>query len=166
MLPLIRDLHAYQAWADSEIFRLIDATPAARTNPEVRKLLNHIYTVHRFFILLVQGEPPTREEMMKELSLDELRPELQNLHVLSEKYMPKLREAHLHDKVVVPWFKEFEPSCLEALTQAALHSVNHRGQLLTLLRTLGAPTKPLDYIVWVSYGRPAPQWETVSVTAS
>jgi uncharacterized damage-inducible protein DinB len=163
---MIRDLHAYQAWADSEIFRLIDATPAAQDNPEVLKLLNHIHAVHRFFVLSVQGEPPTREELMKELSLEELRASTQKLHRLADGYLPKIRESRLRDKVEVPWFKDFQPTCLEALTQAALHSVNHRGQMLTLLRTLGAPTKPLDYIMWVSAGRPVPEWHAATATAS
>jgi uncharacterized damage-inducible protein DinB len=162
---MIRDLHAYQAWADSEIFRLIDSTPAAQENPEVLKLLNHIHAVHRFFVLSVQGEPPTREELMKELSLEELRASTQKLHRLADGYLPKIRESRLRDKVEVPWFKDFQPTCLEALTQAALHSVNHRGQMLTLLRTLGAPTKPLDYIMWVGAGRPAPEWHTATATA-
>ena len=165
MLPLIRDLHAYQAWADAEIFQLIAATPRAQRSPEVLKLLNHMHAVHRFFVLSVQGEAPTREELMKELSLDELREATEKLHTLSDKFMPKLRESRLRDKVEVPWFKDFQPTCLEALTQAALHSVNHRGQMLTLLRTLGAETKPLDYIVWVSDGRPGPHWQSASATA-
>jgi hypothetical protein len=38
--------------------------------------------------------------------------------------------------------------------------------LLTMLRTLGADTKPLDYIVWVSKGRPSPEWQIAGATAS
>jgi len=165
MLPLIRDLHGYQAWADAEIFQLISATPAAQNDTKVLQLLNHMHAAHRFFVLSVQGEPPSQEELTRELSLDELRQSTEKMHRLSDSYLPKLRESRLRDKVNVPWFKE-QPTCQEALVQAVLHSQNHRGQMLTLLRTLGAPTKPLDYILWVSQGRPAPQWETTSATAS
>lgn len=166
MLPLIRDLHAYQAWADAEVFHVIDKTRAAQTDAKVLQLLNHIYAVYKFFLLSVQGEAPTREELMQERSLDELRESFQKLHRLADGYLPKLRESRLRDKVRVPWFQDFQPSCQEALVQAALHSQNHRGQILTLLRTLGADSKPLDYIIWVSQGRPTPQWDLRSATAS
>ena len=164
MLPLIRDLFAYQAWADAEIVRLIEATPAAKNDPELQKLLHHTYAVFRFFVLSVQGEPPTQEELMKEQSYEEVRAGMEKVHRLADGYMPKLRESRLRDKVDVPWFEE-KPNCQEALMQAVLHSQNHRGQMLTLLRKHGASTKPLDYIIWVSEGRPAPQWHSASATA-
>jgi len=162
MLPLIRDLHAYQAWADAEICRLIAATPAAKDNEQVRKLLNHTYAVYRFFVLSVQGEAPTPEEMQQEISIEELHGGLQRIHRLADSYLPKIRESRMKDVVRVPWFKDFQPTCQEALVQAVMHSQNHRGQMLTLLRTLGAETKALDYIVWVGKGRPTPEWEAAT----
>jgi uncharacterized damage-inducible protein DinB len=165
ILHLIRDLHAYQAWADAQVFRVITATPGTQNDAQLKQLLNHIQAVYRFFVLSVQGEPPTQQELTKELTLDELRVAFEKIHRLADGYLPKLRESRLRDKVHVPWFTE-QPTCQEALVQAALHSQNHRGQVLTLLRTLGAETKPLDYIVWVSQGRPTPVWESSSATAS
>jgi len=165
MLALIRDLYAYQAWADAEIFRLLATRPAAKNDPKVQQLINHMHAVYRFFVLSVQGEPPTKEELMKDHSLEELRAAMQKIHRLADGYLPKLRESRLRDKVEVPWFKDFQPTCQEALVQAALHSQNHRGQLLTLLRTLGAETSPFDYIIWVSKGRPVPEWESSAATA-
>ncbi|MGZ4814912.1 MAG: DinB family protein [Terriglobales bacterium] len=164
MLPLIRDLFAYQAWADAEVVRLIEATPNAKDNAEVQKLLHHMHVVFWFFVLSVQGEAPMQDELMKEQSYEEVRAGMEKIHSLADGFMPKLRESRLRDKVEVPWFKE-QPNCQEALTQAVLHSQNHRGQMLTLLRKLGAESKPLDYIVWVSEGRPTPQWHTASATA-
>jgi uncharacterized damage-inducible protein DinB len=162
MLPLIRDLHAYQAWADAEVFRLIATTPAAAEDEKVRSLLNHIHSVYRFFLLSVQGEPPSREEMQQQQSIDELRGSMEKIHRLADSYLPKLRESRLGVLIRVPWFKDFQPTTQDALVQAVMHSQNHRGQLLTLLRILGADTKPLDYIVWVGKGRPTPEWERVA----
>jgi len=166
MLPLIRDLFAYQSWADAQVMQLIEATPAAQNDPQVLQLMNHMHTVFQFFVLSVQGEPPTREELRREQPLDELRRSLQKIHRLADGYLPKLRESRLRDVIEVPWFKDFHPTCQEALMQACMHSQNHRGQMLTMLRTLGADTKPLDYIVWVSQGRPAAEWENTSASAS
>ncbi len=159
MLALLRDVFAYQAWADAEVIRRIEATPTAKADAELQKLLHHIYVVYRFFLLSVQGEPPTQEELMKELSFGEVREGLQKIHRLADGFLPKIRESRLRDKVEVPWFKE-QPTCHEALVQAVLHSQNHRGQMLTMLRKHGGEAKPIDYIVWVSEGRPSPQWES------
>src|SRR3954469_10797191 len=165
MVSFIRDLHAYHAWADGEILRYIVATPEAQSDDNVRQLLNHMHVVHRFFLLSVQGEPPSREQLMEERSVDELRISIPELHHLADTFLPKLRESRLNDKIHVPWFKDYQPTCQEALIQAALHSQNHRGQLLSLLRILGADTKPLDYIIWASHGRPAPTWDKAGAAA-
>lgn len=165
ILALIRDLHGYQAWADAEVYRLVLATPAAKTDPKVLQLLKHIHDVQRFFVLSVQGEPPSKEEFMQEKSLDELLASVQKMHRLTDSYLPKLRESRLRDKIEVPWFPDFQPTCQEALVQAVMHSQSHRGQLMSLLRSLGAETKPIDYIIWAMNGRPAPEWEAAGATA-
>ena len=167
MLPIIRDLYAYQSWADAEVCRLIANTPAAKDDPKVLQLLNHLHMVQQFFLLSVQGEPLSREEMTRELTFDQLRESMQRFHKLADSsYLPKLRESRLRDVVRVPWFKDFQPTCQESLLQAVMHSQNHRGQLLTMLRSHGADTQPLDYIVWLSKGRPEPEWEQATATAS
>lgn len=166
MLPLIRDLHAHQAWADAELFRMIAATPAAHQDTAVLKLLNHMNAVYRFFVLSVQGEAPSREEMEQELSLEELQAAMHKMHRLADSYFPKLRESRLNVPIHVPWFQDFQPTTQDALVQAVMHSQNHRGQLLTMLRHLGAKTKTLDYIVWVKKGRPSPEWDSVAAASS
>ena len=165
ILALIRDLHGYQAWADAESYRLVLATPAAKTDPKVLLLLKHLHDVHRFFVLSVQGDAPTKEEFMQEKSLEELYASTRSVHTLADRYLPKLRESRLRDKLEVPWFKDFQPTCQEALIQAVMHSQHHRGQLMAHLRTLGADPKPIDYIVWAMNGRPAPEWESAGATA-
>jgi len=165
ILSLIRDLHGHQAWADAETCRLVISTPAAKVDSKVLQLLKHIHDVQRFFVLSVQGEPPTKDEFMHEKSFDELLVSVRKMHKLTDGYLPKLRESRLRDKIEVPWLRDFQPTCQEALIQAVMHSQSHRGQLLSQLRSLGAETKPLDYIVWVMNGRPAPEWESVIATA-
>jgi uncharacterized damage-inducible protein DinB len=166
MLPLIRDLHAHQAWADAELFHLIAATPAAQQDAAVLKLLNHMHAVYRFFVLSVQGEAPSREEMQQELSLADLQAAMHRMYRLADSYFPKLRESRLGVVIHVPWFKDFQPTTQDALVQAVMHSQNHRGQVLTMLRHLGAETKPLDYIIWVKKGRPSPEWDTAAAANS
>ncbi len=159
MLTLIRDLFAHQAWADSEMWRFLRATPAARSDKKVAELMNHIHAVQRFFLSLVQGEIVTREELQTELPLPELQNSFQRFHAKADSYLPKVRESHMSDRVSVPWLPDFQPTCHEALVQATTHSIHHRAQVMTLLRQLGGDPKPTDFIIWVSKDRPGPQWD-------
>jgi uncharacterized damage-inducible protein DinB len=159
MLPMIRDLFAHQAWADAQMWHYFGATPAAHSDKKVLELLGHIHAVQRFFLSAVQGEPLTREELTKELSLADLRDSYRAYHVQADRFLPKMRDSHLKDRITVPWFPDFQPTVSEALTQVFMHTQHHRAQIAMLLRQLGGDPKPVDYIVWASKNRPEPQWE-------
>jgi uncharacterized damage-inducible protein DinB len=159
MLAMIRDLFAHQAWADAEMWQFIAAAPAAQSDQKVLELLNHIHAVQRYFLSAVQGEPLTVEELQKKIPLPELRESFRQYHDLCGRFLPKMRESHLNDPVVVPWFPHFQPRVSEALTQIVMHTQHHRAQISTLLRQLGGDPKPVDYIVWTAKDRPAPRWE-------
>ncbi|HWR16220.1 MAG TPA: DinB family protein [Terriglobales bacterium] len=165
MLSLIRDLYAHQAWADAEMWRFLQSSPAALVDKRVMELLNHIHAVQRFFLSAVQGEPLTREELAVEMPASDLLLSYRQYHLKAESYLGKMREAHLNDKVTVPWFPDFRPTSTEALLQAVMHTVHHRGQILMLARQLGADPKPVDFIIWTAKGRPEPKWD-VAASAS
>ena len=67
-------------------------------------------------------------------------------------------DDELAEHLEIPWFKE-PPIVLsrgEALIQACLHSIHHRGQNATRLRELGGDPPTIDYIIWIWKGRPDP----------
>lgn len=162
MLSLIRDLSAHQAWADAEMWRYLDETPAATTDKKVLELMNHTHAVQSFFLSAIQGEPLTREELQKQLAAPELRESYRQYHEQADRYLRKMRESHLNDHIEVPWFPGFQPKVSEALTQVVMHTQHHRAQIAMLLRQLGGDPKPLDYIIWASKDRPAAQWEAAT----
>ena len=158
MLPMLRDLFAHQAWADAQMWHYVGATAAAHTDEKVLKILGHMHAVQRFFLSAVQGEPLTIEELRREFPLPDLRDSYREYHVQADRALSKMRDSHLKDVVVVPWFPEFQPKVSEVLTQSFMHTQHHRAQILMLLRQLGGDPKPVDYIVWASKNRPEPQW--------
>jgi uncharacterized damage-inducible protein DinB len=162
MLPMIRDLYAHQAWADAEMWRYFGSTAAAHTDRKVVELLGHTHAVQRFFLSVVQGEPLTREEVSKEILLPDLRESYRDYHVQVDRALSKMRDSRMKDRVVVPWFPDFQPTVSEALTQVVMHTQGHRAQILMLLRQLGGDPKPVDYIVWTSKNRPEPQWNNAA----
>ncbi len=159
MQHTLREMFGHQAWADAEMWRYIDATPAAQTNDKVLDLLNHIHAVQRFFLSAVQGEPLSRETLTKKMGLAELRESFRSFHEQAETHISKLRDGHLHDPVEVPWFKDFQPRVEECLTQLFMHTQHHRAQVISILSQLGAKMEPVDYILWVMKDREAPKWK-------
>lgn len=164
MLPMIRDLFAHQAWADAEMWRHLGATPAAHSDKKILELLGHAHAVQRFFLSAIQGEPLTREELTREISLPELRESYRQYHIQADRFLSKMRDSHLKDVVVVPWFPDFQPKVSEALTQVVMHSQHHRAQILMLLRQLGGDPKPIDYVIWASKNRPEAQWSAAAAS--
>jgi uncharacterized damage-inducible protein DinB len=164
MLPMIRDLFAHQAWADFQMWHYLGATPAAHTDKKVFEVLGHTHAVQRFFLSAIQGEPLTRELLTKEIPLPDLRESYREFHIQADRFLSKMRDSHLKDHVVVPWFPDFQPTVSEALTQVAMHTQHHRAQILMLLRQLGGDPKPVDYIIWAGKDRPEPQWPAAAAS--
>jgi uncharacterized damage-inducible protein DinB len=162
MLPMIREMFAHQAWADAEMWRYLGAAPAAQSDSKILELLNHIHAVQRFFLSAAQGEPLTREELMNQLPAAELRESFRQYHEQADRYLSKVRDSQMNVLVRVPWFPDFQPKVSEALTQVFMHTQHHRAQILSLIRQLDGDPKPVDYIVWISKDRPAPQWESAA----
>jgi uncharacterized damage-inducible protein DinB len=44
------------------------------------------------------------------------------------------------------------------MIQVATHSTYHRGQVNARLREVGGEPPLVDYIAWIWFGRPAPEW--------
>jgi uncharacterized damage-inducible protein DinB len=162
MLPMIRDLYAHQAWADAQMWHYFGATAAAHTDKKVLELLGHTHAVQRFFLSAVQDEPLTREELTKEMPLPDLRDSYRQYHDHADRALSKMRDSRLKNRVVVPWFPDFQPTVSDVLTQTVMHTQHHRAQILMLLRQLGGDPKPVDYIVWASKNRPEPRWESAT----
>jgi uncharacterized damage-inducible protein DinB len=162
MFAMIRDLFAHQAWADAQMWHYFGATAAAHNDQKVLELFGHIHAVQRFFLSAVLSEPLTREELMKQMPLAELRDSYREYHIRADRFLSKMRDSHLTDHITVPWFPDFQPKVSEALTQVVMHTQHHRAQIAMLLRQLGGDPKPVDYIVWASKNRPEPRWETAT----
>jgi uncharacterized damage-inducible protein DinB len=158
VLSLIQDLFAHQAWADSEQWRVVLATPQATSDAKLHELLSHIHAVQRFFLSAVQGAPLSKDELMKTQPLPELRASVQRYHSFANTYLSKMPAENLLKTIKVPWIPDFQPTAWEALVQLVTHSLYHRAQNAARLRQIGGEPTVTDYIVWTSKGRPGPQW--------
>jgi uncharacterized damage-inducible protein DinB len=169
MLPLIRDLHGHQTWADAEHWRALEAHAASLSDAALRKRLHHLHLVQHAFLFVVssqvtpddvRGDDPAPAIAAGFPEPPDLKAFARSYHDAATGFIATITDAQLAARVRIPWFPggAFTLSAAEALTQAAMHSHYHRGQNATRLRELGGVPPTTDLIVWYFKGRPAPEW--------
>ena len=88
-------------------------------------------------------------------------------HAESNRFLGTVDASMLKDVVEMPWARSLEaqlgrpivmPTLGETVQQVASHSTYHRGQINARLREVGGQPPLVDYIAWIWFGRPAPNW--------
>ena len=164
----LRELLRHMEWADAVVWRATLAHPQAVADPRLRDLLLHLHGVQRAFLGMWTSQRqafPTRDDL----------PDIAAVHSWSQPYYGELAafiatldESSLGRTIEMPWLAEFEqrtgrrfekPTLAETMFQVTSHSTYHRGQVNTRFREVGGEPPLVDYIAWVWFGRPAPEWE-------
>lgn len=170
----LRELFAHMEWADAVVWRAALAHPPAVADTRLRDLLLHLHFVQRAFLNVWQSRPltfPKREEF----------PDIAAVQTWSNPYYAELAAflatvdaASLGRPIEMPWIAEFEqrsgrrfekPSMAETMFQVTSHSTYHRGQVNARLREVGGEPPLVDFIAWVWFGKPAPQWMSAGSSA-
>ena len=159
MQSMIRNLMAYMEWANAVFFHAWSRSPA-RDNEEMRQRVGHLVGVQQAFLSILTGETPKGPTGGPPPTYDELIARAQTCHRGLRDFVAKLDADGLSRVVHVPWFPD--PPCNisvgEALTQAAMHTQHHRGQLMTRLKDFGGEPKNVDWIIWLWKEKPEPRW--------
>jgi uncharacterized damage-inducible protein DinB len=155
----IRDLYAYNRWANR---RVLDA--AARLSPEelsrdlgssfpsVRETLAHVLAGEWIWLTRWRGSsPPGLPESWDLSSLEVVRAQWAEVEADQRAFVEGLDEAAL-DRVVA--YRDtrgdpYENPLGQLLRHVVNHSTYHRGQVVTMLRQLGADAVATDYVVYL-----------------
>src|SRR5581483_9659352 len=157
MIRMLRELFQHQAWADAAILEQVRGHADTWNHEKLRWTLHHIVMVQRAFFSLYTGQPFDMQEAQVPEMLAELEAAFRESHRQQLDFLSGLDEPQLSRIIDMPWIPGCRPSVAEALLQVVMHSQNHRGQCLTLLRTLTGEAPTLDFILWVK-DRPAAAW--------
>lgn len=162
----LRELARHMQWADALVWAAALSNPDAALDVALRGKLFHTHMVQRAFLSVWQGEalaPPTSDPPELPATLDSARVYYTELSA----FLSALGEDDLKRPVELPWAGRFArrlgrepatPTLAETLLQVAMHSTYHRGQVNARLRELGVEPPLTDYIAWVWFDRPEPQW--------
>lgn len=173
-IEFLRQLFRHMEWADAEVWRAVMAHEPAGDDQRLRNLLTHLHVVQRVFLMVWQKQPldPSRGQPQFETAAD-LRRWAQTYYAEAHTFLAEIDESSLSHDVVMPWVKAMEaqlgrtlttPTLGETIVQVTSHSTYHRGQVNARLREVGGQPPLVDYIAWIWFRRPEPNW-TPAATA-
>jgi uncharacterized damage-inducible protein DinB len=172
----LRQLLQHMEWADATVWRAVLAHNGARNDQRLRELLTHLHLVQRLFLMVWRNEPllPIRSfGDFKEFS--ELRDRATSYYPEAREFLGTLAGEGLTRPILMPFVPEQEkrlgttfdiPTLAETIFQVTSHSTYHRGQVNARLREVGGEPPLVDYIAWVWFGRPDPEWSQTNATAA
>jgi uncharacterized damage-inducible protein DinB len=157
-LQEIRDSFAYNRWAHERLLDVLDGladeqlTAAIPSSfPSLLATLAHMVAAEWVWLRRWRGESPRSfPEWLQSPSLADLRARLDEVETERRAFIDSLTEADL-DAVLAYTTLDGTP-LRSRLADLFLHVVNHasyhRGQLVTMLRQLGAPVASTDFVLY------------------
>lgn len=159
LLEHVKDMHEHMAWADAVWFDTWGRSGAGE-DEDLRARVRHMADVEAAFLMVLEGREVVFGGEGPLPSFQELRDATRANHAAFAGILDGLDGQGLARQVVIPWFPG--PPCVvsvdEALTQVAMHTQHHRGQLVARLKELGGKALNVDYIIWAWKGRPQGRW--------
>src|SRR5438874_3049610 len=143
----VRELFAYNAWANRQCFAALEPLPAESYFRDLRSshggihgTLCHIVWAEHLWLTRWLGQSPPAVAQGKDLaSLAKVRARWQEVATQRQPFLDALTEATLAATLTVhpSTGGAYVHTYLQTLQHAVDHSSYHRGQIITLLRQLG-----------------------------
>jgi uncharacterized damage-inducible protein DinB len=170
-LDALTDLYRHMEWADAAVWSAVIGCAAAQDDSTLRGLLQHIHVVQHAFLSAWQTRPldatgPASETLPPVLAWG--RAYHRDLH----HHLPTVDPVALSRPWNPPWVElvakgigrtPMTSTLGDTMLQVTLHSHYHRGQVNLRLRELGGIPPLVDYIAWVWFGRPVPEWPALNI---
>jgi uncharacterized damage-inducible protein DinB len=155
----LRDLHRHMGWADAAWFQTW-ADSGFRDDPDLLQRTQHTVDIQVAFLMVLREEDVAFPGDRPAPEFARLRALAGRNHQAYGQLFEGMAPDGLARSVRVPWFPgdPCRVSVADALTQVAMHTQHHRGQLMTRLRQLGGQPQNVDYIIWAWKDRPEARW--------
>ncbi len=142
----LQKLYLYNDWANRRAIRAIKTGEWT----EAQRLLCHVLITEKEYYARLFGKDSTGFNFFPELSLDECSALAMENAELYEGLLKKFDDEGLGQKTryYTSEGEAVENTFREILTHVLLHSMSHRGQILTILRQAGFKPPVLDYIIY------------------
>ena len=155
------DLLNHGEWADALVW---SAVRRLRTgDARLTQLLRHYHNVQWAYLGIWRGHI-NEADFAVERDLDALEAWARQYH---REATAEASGLTLEGPANIPWAEHIVKrygivhpvTIAETLTQVAMHSQYHRGQVNARVRELGDDPPLVDFIMWLWLGRPAASWD-------
>jgi uncharacterized damage-inducible protein DinB len=156
MVEEFRDLYAYNAWANDRIFGAVGglsqgevARDLGSSFPSIRETLAHLVSSEWIWLTRWRGTSPTGIPASWDLStLEALEGRWRAVDGELRAYVDGLSQEDIRRTVVYrnTTGQEFAAPLQQLLRHVVNHSTYHRGQVVTMLRQLGAEGVATDLV--------------------
>ena len=154
----LQDMHDHMAWADAVWFDTWGRS-GFQEDEDLRQRVQHMALTQAAFLMVLRGETVVFDSGDPQ-SFEALKARTRENHEAFRTLFRATAPDGLGRRVLIPWFPG--PPCHitvdEALTQVAMHTQHHRGQLMTRLKALGGRPQNVDDIIWAWKERPEGRW--------
>ena len=154
----VRRLYVYTDWANDRMLAAIEGLSAEQyardivsSYRSIRDTLAHIAVAEFLWLQRWMGESPQKEpDWMHMPAFGALRAKLHEIAADRRSYLSALADAAIEETLHYRSIKgdSFALPLRETLIHCANHSTYHRGQLVTMLRQVGATPPNMDYSVF------------------
>jgi uncharacterized damage-inducible protein DinB len=161
------DLFDHMTWADAMVWSAVTRCDAAGGDQMLRGYLAHLHAVQRAFLDVWREQPPTFADPSTFPDLDSIRAFAASYYDPARTFIEQVEQPRLETTITLPWHGFLErkfgrslasPTVAETMVQVTTHTGYHRGQVNARLRAIGGEPPLVDYIAWLWFGRPQPEW--------
>jgi uncharacterized damage-inducible protein DinB len=142
----LRHLYRFNDWANRIVVRNIRQSGSGKA----LSFLSHILITEKEYFERLYGKDSTGFDFWPDMKIDECSVLAQQNNEQYEKLLLRFADEGLGQTVRYRTSsgKSVKNSFRELLTHVLFHSMNHRGQILTILREEGCEPPEIDYIVY------------------
>ena len=140
------ELYEYNDWAN----RVLVRTLKENESQEALRYLSHILITEKEYFQRLYGKDSTGFDFWPELKIGEMSDLARENAENYERLLKNFDDEGLGQtaRYYTSEGEQVENTFREVLTHVLFHSMNHRGQILTILRQEGFDPPVLDYIIY------------------
>jgi uncharacterized damage-inducible protein DinB len=152
----------YHVWANDRVFRRLEELPEDIPRREIQSVfptifdtLVHIYRIDNLWLLGMQGRiadaVPSSRRILEETRSMDLRQLEEKFRDLSDQYRTFLdaADAEAVSAYPHPQFGTLHARHIDIIRHVVNHGTYHRGNITAMLRQLGHPGVPTDFVFYM-----------------
>lgn len=145
-IEYLRELYAYNDWANRVLVRTLKENKCAKAI----EYLSHVLLTEKEYFERLYGKDSTGFDFWQKLSIEQCSVLAKETAELYERLLKKFDDEGLGQSVIYYTSEgnQVQNTFHEILMHVLFHSMNHRGQVLTILRQENIKPPVLDFIIY------------------